>query len=370
AESGSKKEEIIPERIILYIDDLDRCPEDKVYAVLQAIHLLLAFESFVVVVGVDVTWVQNALARDLVGADERVNGNGAIKRQRAIEYLEKIFQIAFWLGPLTNDAKDGGTFAKFLRELVKPKAKASDDENASNEAQAKRGSNGAADAGPQGDTSNGSRQEQSDDEGRNSSVGDKGEKKLDDEIPTLGLIQLEQQEIDFLASPAIAGIAPTTPRSVKRMLNIYRLVRTRLGESGADIMGKNGGPAVYPLIALASALETRQAETVGDDLVNVADLVYQALKALPPDASIFRFLDDTSGPLKTAIHACPALKQALVSVSMQKREGRLQVTELLAVARVARRYSFNREESSVISPAVSPDARVEPLAQGAANGIA
>jgi len=41
------------DRIVLYIDDLDRCPESKVVAVLQAIHLLLFFPLFVVVVGVD-----------------------------------------------------------------------------------------------------------------------------------------------------------------------------------------------------------------------------------------------------------------------------------------------------------------------------
>ena len=36
------------DRIVLFIDDLDRCPPDKVVEVLQAVHLLLAFELFVV----------------------------------------------------------------------------------------------------------------------------------------------------------------------------------------------------------------------------------------------------------------------------------------------------------------------------------
>ena len=31
------------ERIILYIDDLDRCSDDKVMEVLEAVHLLMAF---------------------------------------------------------------------------------------------------------------------------------------------------------------------------------------------------------------------------------------------------------------------------------------------------------------------------------------
>ena len=48
-------------RIVLYIDDLDRCEPDQVVAVLQAVHLLLAFPLFTVVVGVDVRWVERAL---------------------------------------------------------------------------------------------------------------------------------------------------------------------------------------------------------------------------------------------------------------------------------------------------------------------
>lgn len=50
------------ERIVLYIDDLDRCPPKRVVEVLEAVHLLLAFPLFVVVVGVDVRWVSREAA--------------------------------------------------------------------------------------------------------------------------------------------------------------------------------------------------------------------------------------------------------------------------------------------------------------------
>lgn len=49
------------DRIILYIDDLDRCPPERVVDVLQAVHLLLAFELFVVVVAVDSRWLLRSL---------------------------------------------------------------------------------------------------------------------------------------------------------------------------------------------------------------------------------------------------------------------------------------------------------------------
>ena len=48
-------------RIVLYIDDLDRCPPAIVVKVLQAVHLLLAFPLFVVVVAVDARWLAKSL---------------------------------------------------------------------------------------------------------------------------------------------------------------------------------------------------------------------------------------------------------------------------------------------------------------------
>ncbi len=49
------------DRIVLYIDDLDRCDARQVVDVLQAVHLLLAFPLFVVVVGVDPRWLLRSL---------------------------------------------------------------------------------------------------------------------------------------------------------------------------------------------------------------------------------------------------------------------------------------------------------------------
>jgi hypothetical protein len=56
-----------PDGIVLYIDDLDRCTHAQVYAILQA-HLLLAFELFVVV-GVDLNWMQQAIAASHEGTE-------------------------------------------------------------------------------------------------------------------------------------------------------------------------------------------------------------------------------------------------------------------------------------------------------------
>ncbi len=79
------------ERIVLYIDDLDRCPPKRVVEVLQAIHLLLAFPLFVVVVGVDSRWLLRSLDMFLREKEGQEDPRTASTPQN---YLEKIFQIS------------------------------------------------------------------------------------------------------------------------------------------------------------------------------------------------------------------------------------------------------------------------------------
>jgi len=105
--AGEPPRSDIPDRIVLYIDDLDRCRTDQVVKVLEAVHLLLAFDSFVAVVGVDARWIRAALASHYEGqfADSAKAGS---HRASALgptpdDYLEKIFQIPFWLRSISID---------------------------------------------------------------------------------------------------------------------------------------------------------------------------------------------------------------------------------------------------------------------------
>jgi hypothetical protein len=91
-------------RIVLYIDDLDRCPAARVIDVLRVVHLLLAFPLFVCVVAVDPRWLTECLQQapgvkdatgDLLG-QMRASGPAATPA----DYLEKIFQIPLWLRPI------------------------------------------------------------------------------------------------------------------------------------------------------------------------------------------------------------------------------------------------------------------------------
>ncbi|MBE1579877.1 P-loop NTPase fold protein [Amycolatopsis roodepoortensis] len=87
------------ERIVLYIDDLDRCPPSKVIEVLAAVHLLLALPAFVVVVAVDPRWLRRCLDQH----HEELFGAGEARRA---EYLDKIFQIVFALRPMGTAADE------------------------------------------------------------------------------------------------------------------------------------------------------------------------------------------------------------------------------------------------------------------------
>ncbi|SDW57729.1 KAP family P-loop domain-containing protein [Amycolatopsis xylanica] len=95
------------DRIVLYIDDLDRCPPELVVKVLEAVHLLLAFPLFVVVVAVDSRWLTSSLEKHYA----QLGGDGASPDA----YLEKIFQVPFWVRPL-----GAGTRQDMLRALLAP----------------------------------------------------------------------------------------------------------------------------------------------------------------------------------------------------------------------------------------------------------
>lgn len=126
-EKGKKDsaiKQIMPvERIILYIDDLDRCKTDRVIEVLEAVHLLLAFPLFMVVVAVDPRWLRRCLEKhypDLLALrSEQVRVLGDVLPSRpatAQDYLEKIFQVPFTLQPLRDEG-----FRKLVRGLAAPK---------------------------------------------------------------------------------------------------------------------------------------------------------------------------------------------------------------------------------------------------------
>lgn len=89
-------------KIVLIIDDLDRCPQDKVVEVLQTIQLLLSTNMFIVIIAVDSKWINNCIISEydklLTHNEHYIN-----KNLFAINYLEKIIHIPFWMDSLSDN---------------------------------------------------------------------------------------------------------------------------------------------------------------------------------------------------------------------------------------------------------------------------
>lgn len=107
-----KDKDINLNKIILIVDDLDRCPDDKVVEVLQTIQLLLSTEMFIVILAIDSKWVNNCIATVYKG----MLNDDKEKSLFAINYLEKIIHIPFWIEPL-NDQSSSAFIQKLSEEI-------------------------------------------------------------------------------------------------------------------------------------------------------------------------------------------------------------------------------------------------------------
>lgn len=330
-----------PERIVIYIDDLDRCSETKVYEVLQAIHLLLAFDLFVVVVGVDVRWVRAALARQF---DDDLDLDDKAREERAVAYLEKIFQVPFWLRPLSSGAE--GTFGRFVRSL----AGASAEESAEARARLKTiedAAKAAREAAPETPTT-GAPVEPGTLAAKPPPPATRAETVSIPVAEARRTLQLTKAEIDFLASPAIAAVAAAAPRGVKRLVNIYRLARTRRGQEDRDAVLGGGAPPEYPLIALMAAVETGQGHAAAEafyDLLkasqgrSLSDALRRVWTPQPLDPPPSASAGLSPATAKLLLDACQAAAE-LRNLDLAADD--LLADDLLAAARLVRRYSFNR----------------------------
>ncbi|MEQ9124159.1 MAG: P-loop NTPase fold protein, partial [Alphaproteobacteria bacterium] len=214
------------ERIVLYIDDLDRCRAKQVVEVLEAAHLLLAFPLFVVVVGVDARWLEKSLLeyyKDKL--DTGGDGDAALSGQATVhDFLEKIFQIPVRLRRLST--LPGDAYRSYIR----------------------------AAAGPV-------------------SYGDAGGPSRDDGEASGGRTEIHPVDVEIKPAPPAAGAAAEqvrltreevglfetlgpvvgkTPRAIKRFVNLYRLMRgMRRGLALDEFLGVGAPPgAARPYAAV------------------------------------------------------------------------------------------------------------------------
>ncbi len=96
-------------RLVIFIDDLDRCEPETAYRLLEGIKVYLNLKNCVVVFAMDQRQIERAFAK-LAGADNTQAGNNG---HFAREYLEKICQDIFYI-PLPDCTRK----ANYLKQLI------------------------------------------------------------------------------------------------------------------------------------------------------------------------------------------------------------------------------------------------------------
>ncbi|MFL6119207.1 P-loop NTPase fold protein [Actinophytocola sp.] len=84
------------ERVVLYIDDLDRCAPERVMKVLEAVNLLLSMRMFIVVVAVD----PRVLCDGLKAVPGYAFGDDGQRHRHVLSLLDKVFNVVYAMRPL------------------------------------------------------------------------------------------------------------------------------------------------------------------------------------------------------------------------------------------------------------------------------
>ena len=262
-------DEHLMNRIVLYIDDLDRCSARRVVQVLEAVHLLLAFPLFVVVVAVDSRWLAGSLRRSYGALFEGVEGPGTVgdswagtRQARPDDYLEKIFQVPFRVQSLGDEGR------RRMVHGVLEGALATDEGATGTDADPAAPAVGRLDAALVDELG-------VDDTERASSIAAEA-------------LTITRAELD--AMDHVAPLLGTTPRAIKRFTNVYLLIKSIARHSGRDVAGHHGQVILLLAIAtgqpaLASPL-FQQIEVPGPDVTTLA----QAVEASCPGSVVERWL--------------------------------------------------------------------------------
>ncbi|SRR6266487_759215 len=218
------------ERIVLYIDDLDRCAAEQVVRVLEAVNLLFSLPLFVVVVAVDSRW----LVRSLEEQYPQIFSAGAQAAPSPQDYLEKIIQVPFWLKPMTVAG-----FGQLISQLAPTMPREVDGGNRESHLSS-------------GDAA-----------GSQSAGRPRPTPQLEDaHKPKVELtpksLELTEEELDFIRHQAPLV---HTPRAAKRLLNTYQLVRVSVGDIPAFLADHQYRPLLI-LLALTTDSPGLSAEMI------------------------------------------------------------------------------------------------------------
>ncbi len=236
------------DRIVIYIDDLDRCPASQVVQVLEAVNLLFGFELFVVIVAVDSRWLLRSLDTEFSEAFDK-NDSAAPTPQN---YLEKIIQIPFWVQPM-KPIGFGRLVTSLAGEVTQSPATPPPDApsdtpyspsiptDIGHADPVEQPTPGGPPAPPPPDTEGGG------DEGKGTTPTDETDDNPPDDLNPEAL-RLTSNERDCMTRflPLVG-----TPRAAKRFINTYQLLRVTVPDVDAFLAAKEYEP-VLVLLALVT----------------------------------------------------------------------------------------------------------------------
>ncbi|NQZ23763.1 MAG: hypothetical protein HRT53_17150 [Colwellia sp.] len=211
-------------RIVLYIDDLDRCPPKVVIKVLEAINLFMASNLFIVVLGVDPRWLFSSIREHYseLMTHEHSKDDDCLDISTPEEYLEKIFQIPIWL-----QRPDSSEVLNLVKSIIGDVITQQSQDAPETDKQ---------------ETSEHTTPQEEDITGESSTAKTVDEKDNQDgpssqelkALETVQLQRLESIEIEYIQK--LAPILGRSPRSIKRYLNLYRIIKTSLPDDKVQLM--------------------------------------------------------------------------------------------------------------------------------------
>jgi hypothetical protein len=330
---GRAADEAPIERIILYIDDLDRCSAEQVVQVLEALHLLLAFPCFVVVVAIDARWLRRSLVlRHEQFKTDSWGEEDDYGRPSPTDYLEKIFQIPFWVRPLTV-SRGGGAEASVYRAYLDTLLGPSELKEASTTTVADIG----ADEGVRNEAF----------------LPVEPSKPKIEARPRAERVLLSDGERALLAK--LEPIAAKSPRAVKRLVNIYRLIKASVPQADVPAFEGSGSKAIPSyssvlfVLALDAGLPAETTFVIQDCLEKLSPQSWLAL-ADDPGSLFHTAAFDDKEPIAdqhvqrlvatlARIEATDGFVAAL-NAAREARNASLDRLELLAAFALTQRYSF------------------------------
>lgn len=214
-------------RVVLFIDDLDRCPPDKVVEVLEAAQLLVKTNLFVVIIAIDVRYVTRALENEYKGVLVRSG------EPSGLDYIEKIIQIPYRVRTVSAPAA-----RKYLHSQMDIDEQS---EIETSEGKAEQPQTGLA-------REPGDKADEQAEKARLSASAQAAQTTQTDSIslPTQA-IQFEPEE--YAAISESCSAVAVSPRTMKRLVNVFKLLKIIWYRQGLE-----DGPATDVKKAMLSIL--------------------------------------------------------------------------------------------------------------------